>query len=222
MARVGLMYRGWCNYYRFASGPQRDFSRLSYFAWWQFAHFLARKHQLSMAQLLQRWKRAKRLKTVVIQGRHLQTFTMQIEGKEQILNIVPPTTGSIWNVPKPAVWLGDAMPPPITSWSQGRSLETRLTAIGRADGLCEGCGKRPVFQVHHPRPMREKSFKARVASDSAQRHSAIALCRECHATAHGRTLRPQKSNRNAGCVETRPSGVGRAESKPTSREGNQA
>lgn len=219
MARVSLMFRGWCNYYRFASAPQSDFSRLSYFAWWQFAHFLARKHQLSIAQLIRRWKRSKRLKTVAIQGRRLQTFTMQVEGQEQILNIVPPKTGSIWNVPRPAVWLADVIPSPITAWTQGRSLETRLTAMGRSDGLCEGCGKRPVFQVHHTRPMRGKSFQGRVASDSAQRHSAMALCRECHAAAHGRILRSQKSNRNAGCVETRPSGVGRAESKPTIREG---
>ncbi len=223
MARVSQMFRGWCNYYRFASGPQNDFSRLSYFAWWQFAHFLARKHQLSIAQLIRRWKRSKRLKTVVIKGRQSQTFTMQIGEKEQILNnIVPPKTGSIWNVPKPTVWLGDAMPPEITAWSKGRSLETRLTAIGRSNGLCEGCGRRPVFQVHHPRPMRGKSFKASVASDAAQRQSAIALCRECHAPAHGRTLRSQQSNGSAGCVETRPSGARRAESKPTSREGDQA
>ena len=36
MSRVSQIFRGWCNYYRFASAPQATFSRLSYFAWWQF------------------------------------------------------------------------------------------------------------------------------------------------------------------------------------------
>jgi group II intron reverse transcriptase/maturase len=211
MSRVSLMYRGWCNYYRFASAPQTTFSRLSYFAWWQFAHFLAQRHQCSVASLIRRSKQAKRLRVVTIQGRRVQTFTMEVGGQELILNIVPPLSGSIWNVPKPAVWGGDNKPPPMTNWTSGRSLETRLTALGRTDGLCEGCGKHPVFQVHHPRPMRGKSFRARVASDTAQRSRGIALCRACHAQAHGRTIRSkQESNGNAGCVETRSSGVGGA------------
>lgn len=222
MARVSLIFRGWCNYYRFASGPQRDFSRLAYFAWWQFAHFLARKHKLSIAQMIRRWKRSKRLKRVVVNGRQLQTFVMPIGGQEKILNIVPPKTGSIWNIPRPPVWLADRLPPTFTDWSLGRSLETRLTAVGRSDGLCEGCGKRPVFQVHHPKPIRGRSFQARVASDKAQRQSAIALCRECHAAAHGRISRSQKSNRSAGCVETCLSGAGRAESKSTLRKEDKA
>lgn len=222
MARVSLMFRGWCNYYRFASGPQTEFSRLAYFAWWQYAHFLARKHQTSIAQVIRRAKRAKRLRTVTVQGRRLQTFTLNTGEKELILNIVPPKTGSIWKVPKPPVWLGDQLPPPMMGWTQGRSLETRLTAVGRAAGLCEGCGMRPVFQVHHPRPMRGKSFQGRVASDSAQRQFAIALCRECHAAAHGRILRSQQSSRSAGCAETCPSGAGRAESKPIFRKGETA
>lgn len=211
MARVSLVFRGWCNYYRFASAPQKTFSRLSYFAWWQFARFLAYRHKTSVADVIQRGKRSKRLRPITIQGRRVQTFTMDVGGKELVLNIVPPKTGSIWNLPKPAVWDGDKLPPPISSWNVGRSLETRLTAIDRADGMCEGCGRNPVFQVHHPRPMAGKSFRAKVASDAAQRSRGIALCRECHAAAHGRTIRRrQESDGNAGCVETRPSGVGRA------------
>jgi group II intron reverse transcriptase/maturase len=211
MARVSLMYRGWANYYRFASGPQRMFGRLSYYAWWQFAHYLTRKHQSSIAQVIRRAKRAGRLRTITVQGRRLQTFSMTVGDQRLILNIVPPKTGSIWCVPKPASWDVDQMPPPIIGWAKGRSLQTRLTAVGRADGLCEGCGRRPVFQVHHPRPMRGKTFRARVASDEAQRHTGIALCRECHAQAQGRIPRPkQQSNRSAGCAERCPSGAGRA------------
>ncbi|MCB0325377.1 MAG: group II intron reverse transcriptase/maturase, partial [Bdellovibrionales bacterium] len=185
MARVSLMYRGWCNYYRFASGPQTVFSRLSYFAWWQFAHFLARKHQTSIAQVIRRAKRSGRLKSVTVQGRQLQTFAMQVGKQKLILNIVPPKTGSIWNVPKPANWNGDQMPPAMTNWAKGRSLETQLTAKGRTGGLCERCGQRPVFEVHHRRPMRGKSLRGRVTSDAAQRQTAVGLCLKCRAAAHG-------------------------------------
>lgn len=215
MARVSMIFRGWCNYYRFASGPQTDFSRLSYFAWWQFAHFLARKHQSTIAQVIQRGKRSRRLRTVTVQGRTLQTFTMEVGGKQQILNIVPPKTGSIWDVPKPLFWPVDQLPKPTASWTVGRSLETRLTAEGRADGSCEGCGKHPALEVHHPRPMRGRTFRGCVESDQAQRHMAIALCEECHAAVHGRKPRRQKLNRSAGCGETRPPGAGRAVQKST-------
>ena len=223
MVRVSLVFRGWCNYYRYASGPQKEFSRLAHFAWWQYAHFLARKHQMSIAQVIKRNKRSKRLRQVTVQERRLQTFTMEVGGKNMILNIVPPKTGSIWKVPKPLTWDADKLPPPTSSWAKGRSLETQLTAVGRADGLCEGCGRRPVFQVHHPKPIGGRSFRASIESDKAQRKSGIALCRECHAQAHGRKLRKQqKSNGSAGCAETCPSGAGRAESKSTSRKGDKA
>ena len=173
MARVSLVFRGWCNYYRFASAPQEDFSRLSYFAWWQYAHFLARKHQMSIAQVIKRNKRSKRLREITVQGRRCQTFTMKVGGKERILNIVPPKTGSIWKVPKPLTWDVDHLPKPMSNWTKGRSLETRLAAIGRADGLCEGCGTKPVFQVHHPRPIGGRSFRASIDSDKAQRNPGL-------------------------------------------------
>ena len=78
----------------------------------------------------------------------------------------------------------DLKPVNPLNWQSGRSLATRVTALGRANGICERCGVNPVAHVHHTYRTR-KAFKARVMSDSAQRYTAVALCKECHLKAHG-------------------------------------
>jgi predicted HNH restriction endonuclease len=76
-----------------------------------------------------------------------------------------------------------------------------------------------VVHVHHTVPIRAKSFLARVMSDRDQRYTAKALCKECHLEVHGGSFKPkQRSNRNAGCDESRSSGVGSASLKPNSEK----
>ncbi len=127
MCRVGAIYRGWCNYYRFASGPQSVFSRVSYQAWWHYVRYLARKRHARIPQVLRHEKRAGRLRTLTVKGRTVQTFHTKSDGKDYSLNIVPPTTRSIWMVPKPDGWNVDLRPLPPDEWTRWQYRMKRST-----------------------------------------------------------------------------------------------
>lgn len=120
MCRVGAIFRGWCNYYRYASGPQRVFGRIAYRAWWDYANYLARKRQMGIAGLLQHEQRSGRLRRLTVKGRTVQTFYTKAEGREYVLNLAPPKTRSIWSVPLAAEWKADLRPLPPDEWTRWR------------------------------------------------------------------------------------------------------
>ena len=93
------------------------------------------------------------------------------------------------------------------NWVSGRSLRTVTIARERAKGVCERCQENPVFHIHHTRPMRGKGFLARMQSDGDQKETAVALCKECHLEAHQGSFKSKRPNQNAGCGESRLSGV---------------
>jgi retron-type reverse transcriptase len=216
IAQVSSMFRGWCNYYRYANSPQPVFGRLSKDAWWAFAHYLARKHRASIAATLRREKLAKRLVVVKHNGRRKQTFQTRVGDRTLTLNIIPPKTGSIQAIHNKQDWTVDLKPIKILNWQSGRSFTTRLAALDRANGVCERCKANPVKHVHHRVPVRSRTFLARVMSDQSQKETAIALCEECHLEVHGGSFGPEKQRlgRNAGCAERCLSGVGSAVEKP--------
>ena len=99
MSQIGSIFRGWCNYYRYASSPQSEFNKLSLKAWWCYAHFLARKTKTrSIKKLIIREKKAGRLKVVEkVKGkkgemvkRKRQTFLQPSGKKMNELDIFPP------------------------------------------------------------------------------------------------------------------------------------
>jgi len=209
MMQIGSIYRGWCNYYRYASSPQSEFSKLSSKTWWYYAHFLARKTKTrSIKQLIIREKRAGRLKVVEKEKgkkgemvkRMRKTFSMPLGKKTLVLDIFPPKTGGIRSIVNKD-WTIDLKPVTPLNWQSGRSLATRLEAEERAKGICEKCEINPVQNVHHTVPIGNRSFLARVMSDKSQRYTAKALCRECHLEDHQGSFRRRKSNRNAGYAE---------------------
>src|SRR6266566_5706297 len=177
---MSAMFRGWCNYYRDATAPPATFEDLSSYTWWCYAHYAARKHRLSMAMTLQQEQHAGRYGEVTKNGRNRSTFQVFVGRKPVILDLFPPRTGQIRGVSTTGQWIVDLKPVIPTNWHSGRSLATRTAAWERAKGTCERCGANPVAHVHHPVPLRGKTFLARVRSDSAQRYTALALCKECH------------------------------------------
>jgi len=210
--QMSAMYRGWCNYYRYANAPQATFSDLSRHTWWSYAHYMARKQRSSIAKMIRREKHAGRLQTVTRKGRQRVTFQAQSGEKTVTLDLFPPKTAQIRALPNKGNWTIDLKTVTPNNWQSGRSLATRMVALERAQGVCERCGENPIAHVHHTVPIRRKSFLARVASDSAQRYTARALCRECHLEAHGGSFnqRTQRSGGRAGCAERCLSGSGRA------------
>lgn len=205
-------YQGWCQYYRYAKAPQRVFSKLRAFTWWQYAHFLAKKHHLSIKAMIEQERAAQRLVKVQKNGREGNTFLIKLGEKTLMLDIFPPKTEQIRKGSNKQSWEVDLKPVRSMNWQSGRSLATRLAALERAGGRCERCGEKPVAHVHYTVPLRGKSFLARVRSDRDQRLTAIALCKECHLAAHAGSYKPRKerSGWNAGCVQRCSPSVGSA------------
>jgi group II intron reverse transcriptase/maturase len=213
IVQMSAMYRGWCNYYRYANGPQATFNDLASFTWWQYAHYVARKHRLSTAKLIRQERQAGRYGEVKKNGRIRKTFRVYVGKKAVTLDLFPPRTGQIRALATTGQWTVDLKPVIPMNWPSGRSLATRKAALERAQGICERCGVKPVAHVHHTSPLRRKSFLARVMSDRKQRETAQALCQECHVDVHGGSYTPRKRKGRvglAGCAERCLSGLGRA------------
>jgi group II intron reverse transcriptase/maturase len=198
ITQMSALFRGWCNYYRYATSPQTMFSDLARYTWWRYAHYVARKHELSIAQMIEQERRAGRLGQVIRNGRKSNTFKVFVGKKTLILDLFPPRTSQIRAIKTTGQWTVDLTPVITMNWQSGRSLATRAAALERAKGICERCGEKPVAHVHHTVPLRRKTFLARVMSDSAQRHTAKALCRECHLEVHGGSFAPRKRKGQVG------------------------
>jgi group II intron reverse transcriptase/maturase len=198
ITQMSAMYRGWCNYYRYANAPQATFNDLSSFTWWRYAHYAARKQESSIAKMIRREKQAKRLRTVTRNGRQRQTFQSSSGEKTVMLDLFPPKTAQIRSLPDKGKWTADLKPLIPSNWQSGRSLATRMAALERAKGVCERCHEQPVAHVHHAVPLRGKTFLARVTSDSAQRYTAVALCEACHLEVHGGSFSPKKRKDQMG------------------------
>lgn len=207
MTQVGLMFRGWSNYYKYANQPQRVFNKIGSLAWWAYAHYNARKLKSSIKKMLEHEQRAGRYTKVERGGKMRATFCQKVGERTVILDTFPPRTEQIRSIGNRQNWGVDLHPIQLLNWASGRSMVTRITAIERAKGRCERCKENPIHQVHHTRPMRGKNFLARVHSDRDQRETAIALCKECHLATHQGSLKPRNPSRNAGCGESRLSGV---------------
>jgi hypothetical protein len=184
MVQIGDKFRGWCNYYRYATAPQPTFSRLARKTWWYYTHFLARKHKASIKKVVAQATKARRIKVITKGGRTSKTFTATDGKREYVLDIIPPKTAKIHTVTGKD-WKVDLKPVNPANWQSGHSLETRSTAIARSGGLCERCGKNPVAHVHHKTRMKtKKTLQAKVQSDAAQKQTAKALCKQCHLGTH--------------------------------------
>ena len=197
LVQMSAMFRGWCGYYRYATAPQATFNDLSKYIWGKYSHYLARKHRLSIAKMIEQERQAGRLGRVNRNGRSRNTFQMPVGNKTVLLDLFPPKTGQIRALATAGEWTVDLKPVKPQNWQSGRSLATRMTALERADGTCERCGEKPVEHVHHTVPQRGKSFLARIMSDSAQRYTAVALCKACHLEAHGGSF-PRKRKGQVG------------------------
>ncbi|MDQ3831831.1 MAG: hypothetical protein M3361_21565, partial [Candidatus Tectomicrobia bacterium] len=196
--QMSAMFRGWCNYYRYATAPQAVFNDLSRYTWWRYAHYVARKHRLSIAKMILQERQAGRLGEVKKNDRKRLTFRVFGDQKAVTLDLFPPRTGQIRALATTGQWTVDLKPVILTNWQSGRSLATRKAALERAQGICERCGEKPVVHVHHTSPMRGKSFLARVMSDRTQRETAQALCQDCHVHVHGGSYTPRKRKGQVG------------------------
>src|SRR5215813_9494817 len=55
--RLNWFIRGWCEYYRSTSSPARTFKHITQELFWDFAHWLGRKHESNMPAIMQRFRK---------------------------------------------------------------------------------------------------------------------------------------------------------------------
>lgn len=203
MVELTAIFRGWCNYYQYANNCTRVFSKLTGKIWWGYAHHLARRHRLSIKQMLKREKAAGNFGIRYKGKQRRKTFSTNVGKKRWTLDIFSPKRKCIRTIGNQQNWEVDLRPVQPLNWQSGRSLATRVEALERSQGICERCKERKAVHVHHTVPLkRKRTFAARVMSDNSQRYTAVAVCHECHGKAHRRSHK-SRSERSVQSAEMR-------------------
>jgi hypothetical protein len=176
------LLRGWMEYYKYASAPQRTFSRLLSKVWWKVSHYLARKHKTTIPKVLR-----KHAVTVTKNGRTRKTLRKEVQGKAIDLWMFPPPSGNIFTLSThdPRV---DQQPLLTHEWAKGRSTEQRLEALIKAGHRCQICGTTKRLEVHHIGGLKVKHERNLVRAGHAKQRRV--LCKQCHVRhGHGGRLR---------------------------------
>lgn len=182
--KVNSLIRGWMNYYRFATAPQRTFGDMLAKVFWQVSHYLAAKNETSIATILKRYS-----KTATRSGRTRTTLSKTVKGKQVDLWMFPPRTERIEQ------WEGhteiDEIPQVIHEWATGRSIERRIEALEEANYQCQECGTSENLKAHHVGGLRgyrgtKNLIKAGRVKD------LVVLCHNCHfKVGHGGSYAPK-------------------------------
>lgn len=175
-ANVNSLARGWSQYYCYANDSKRKLSRLTGIVYWLTAHYLGRKHNISIRKMMRKHY-----------GRDPKTGRMA-------LYIIKPNGNDmfIWNrYPKrrsilsPGGHANDKMPHIYTNWADGRSLERKAKAQVKSKGQCEGCGREGMKLImHHPKRLRNVSQNTKSVAQSGYEQEVKMLCHDCHLDHH--------------------------------------
>jgi hypothetical protein len=188
--KVNALVRGWMNYYKFASAPQKTFNTVLSRIFWRVSHYLAAKNETSIAAILRRYS-----KTVTRNGRTRTILGKTGKGQEVELWMFPPRTERIGR------WEGnpgiDEIPQVIHEWAAGRSIGRRREALAEANYRCRVCGTTENLEVHHVGGLRGyRGTKDR--AEAGRTKKLRVLCQNCHLkVGHGGTYAPQNRGSNA-------------------------
>ena len=189
--KVSDSVRGWMNYYRYASAPQRVFSGVISKVLWQVAHYLAAKHKTSIPKILRKYSQ-----TVTKGGRTRMTLERKTGNKAIYLWMFPPKTESIYEI-RSQTDATDTKPVLVHEWANGRSIEGRMEALQKANHQCQVCGSTDDLQVHHIGGLRGKPTTKRLA-EAGKAKRKITLCRVCHVkVGHGGSFKPVNRGNDA-------------------------
>jgi hypothetical protein len=189
ITKINAKLRGWMNYYKYATAPQRTFSDICAKVFWQVCHYLARRHRTSMPIILQKYGR-----TVTKNGHTRSTLTKWMEKKPFDLWRFPPQTANIyyvdWAQPEE-----DVKPLTVQEWATGRSIENRIEALEAADYQCSYCGTTEDVQVHHIGGLRGLQTTKQL-SRAGQAKQKVTLCKSCHLeTGHHGSFKPKNQDK---------------------------
>jgi group II intron reverse transcriptase/maturase len=189
--KVNEKVRGWMNYYRYASAPQRTFSDLLSKVFWLVSHYLAAKHKTTMPTIMRTYARP-----VTKNGRTRTTIRKWVKGKAIDLWTFPPETGSIRNAGRGHSEI-DGKARTVHEWATGRSAERRMEALEEANYQCQECGTTEDLQVHHKGGLQGyQGTKNRAMAGKAK--GTKVLCRNCHLkVGHQGSFAPKNRGKNA-------------------------
>jgi len=172
---LNRIIRGWCQYYQYSSKTSVEFSKVEHYAFWRMVRWLGRKFQLSIPQVMRRYRkdnslatrdyrlvRATEIKTKVYRksARKPNPYTRQGENKISREKL---TQESRWTGNEERPGMGDLRP----------------LVIERDRNVCQMCEKEVsshTAQVDHIKPVRR--FKRPV--DANQLENLWTLCIGCH------------------------------------------
>lgn len=175
---LNLHLRGWANYYRRATNASKVFSKLDDFVFWQTAHWLGRKFQCSMPNVMRRFYRrvdgaltlatdefaVLRMASIKFQPMRARSFTNPYTTFQPLLD-----REEQFGVEH--IWTGDETRPGMA--------DLRPLVLERDQWRCVYC-KRPVnhdsVRIDHLRPV--SRFKRPVDANTLD--NLQTLCIECH------------------------------------------
>lgn len=182
-ANVNALARGWSQYYCYANDSKHTLSRLTGIVYWLTAHYLARKHNLSIRKMM-RTHYGRDPKT----GR-LALYTVKPDGKPMYIWNKYPQHRSILS---PGGYAPDTVPYINTNWAGGRSLERKAQAAVKARGQCEGCGREGMKLImHHPNRLRNASQNTKSVAQSGYEQEVKLICWDCHNDHHDGDMKRQ-------------------------------
>jgi RNA-directed DNA polymerase len=174
---LNRIIQGWGRYYQYTSSPKAVFHKLDYHVFWLLAHWLGRKYQLSIPNVLRRFHRRSSLGTATLTVAHLG----ELPTKRYLAKVIP----NPYLVPSDqklereklfsldALWTGTEARPGQTDW--------RDHVIERDGPVCRVCGSAyPVgeLELDHIQPR----GKYKRAEDADHLENFQLLCSVHHQT----------------------------------------
>lgn len=164
---------GWCRYYQYTSKAVTHFSRLDDHIFWRMGHWLGRKFQITMPEVIRRYKRGNQIATPkyrLLKAGEFPTLTY----KKRFIKPNPYTMQDKVEreeLPQETYWTGYELRLGMT--------DLRPLILKRDGYICQQCEKPTTAntaQIDHIKPVRR--FKRPV--DANYPDNLWTLCIECH------------------------------------------
>jgi 5-methylcytosine-specific restriction endonuclease McrA len=164
---------GWMRYYQYTSKAATTFRKVENHAFWELAHWIGRKYQLAIPEVLQRFNKKEGLGTKEYQlGKVLSTG----QYKKRFIKPNPYTTQEAKvqreELPTETYWTGHEPRPGM--------MDLRPIILKRDEYTCQNCGEGPLptkeLEVDHIRLV--KRFKRPVDANTPD--NLRILCIPCH------------------------------------------
>jgi group II intron reverse transcriptase/maturase len=170
---INSILEGWCRYYQYTSKANSQFQKVEYHAFWKMAHWLGRKFQIPMPEVMRKHYQANKLGSKECQLRKATEFKTQIYKKRFIKPnpYIYQEKLEREELPIESTWTGFEPRPGMA--------DLRIQILERDEYTCQRCGD-PVTanttHVDHRRPVRR--FKK--PADANRPENLWALCIKCH------------------------------------------